>query len=378
LGNINIIELNGKRYDALSGTLLSRDNTDEVPVTVKHTAAVPAKMNGRAIDGIIRNHGVSHAKVHVKVQPSAVHNQRVEPEKVAVHQAKPAKHTVHHVAAHQPQHTKTLMRKAVRKPGSAAVKAKVQVPVRVTNDSKLLPAKHHEVAIERVVRAQQVPKSAAVSRFSFDKPAHFTKRVEPLAVQAHPASSERRTTHDDEQPHSAFDDVIAHATSHEQSAPHRARRWHFKSRAINIAAASAALLVIVVFFAAQNAPNLDLRLASSHAGFHATMPGFKPAGFAFSEPVKASAGLVSISFHSNSDSRNFKVIEQASNWDSQTLQDNFVASTHQPYDVIQTGGHTVYIYGNSNATWVNAGVWYRITGNASLTSDQLTSIASSM
>ena len=59
------------------------------------------------------------------------------------------------------------------------------------------------------------------------------------------------------------------------------------------------------------------------------------------------------------------------------LLDNFVASSGQNYQTIEDAGRTIYMY-SGNATWVNGNVWYRITGNSSLSSGQLTNIATSM
>ena len=66
------------------------------------------------------------------------------------------------------------------------------------------------------------------------------------------------------------------------------------------------------------------------------------------------------------------------NWDSQTLLQNFVSTSGQPYDAYKAAGRTVYVYGNGNATWVNGGVWYEVSDNGALSKDQIIQLANSM
>jgi hypothetical protein len=70
--------------------------------------------------------------------------------------------------------------------------------------------------------------------------------------------------------------------------------------------------------------------------------------------------------------------QTASNWDSQALKENFVATVGKDYQVVQSAGRTIYTYGDNNATWVNGGIWYKIDSAGSLTSVELVDLATSM
>lgn len=91
--------------------------------------------------------------------------------------------------------------------------------------------------------------------------------------------------------------------------------------------------------------------------------------------VQNQNGVVSVAFSSGDSG--FKVKQQASNWDSQTLYDNVVASSGTSHKTFQSQGRTIYIYGN-NAAWVNAGVLYNITTTGNLTPNEMVSIATSI
>lgn len=145
-----------------------------------------------------------------------------------------------------------------------------------------------------------------------------------------------------------------------------------------LAAASLAVLVLIGFFVYQNVPSLSMRLAASRAGVDAQLPGYAPAGFSQDKLVSYSPGKVTINFHSNTDSREFKLVQQVSNWNSQALADNFLAAKSKQYQTYQASGKTIYIFDGSNATWVNGGVWYQIEGHSSLSSDQILKIANSI
>lgn len=121
-----------------------------------------------------------------------------------------------------------------------------------------------------------------------------------------------------------------------------------------------------------------MKLAASRSGVNGSLPSYQPAGFSLNGAVAYRPGQITINYKSNSDDRGFKVNQSASQWDSKTLLDDFVAINRNDYQTIQDKGKTVYIYDNNNATWVDSGIWYRIEGDSSLSSEQLLRIASSL
>jgi hypothetical protein len=95
-------------------------------------------------------------------------------------------------------------------------------------------------------------------------------------------------------------------------------------------------------------------------------------------PVQYSAGQITISYKSNSDDRNFQLVQRNSDWNSQSLLNNFVTREDEKYLTYQDKGKTIYVYDGNNATWVSGGIWYQVEGKSSLSSDQLLKIASSL
>lgn len=363
MGNQNTIVLNGKLYDAVTGKLVH----DQATIAPKTASPTVKKNKGLVMDGVVRHpkkHGAKHIKHAAKKpaeKPSHPHRE----------------HKPTHAKRHQPQKAATLMRHAVSRPAH-----------RQHRDEKPTSV-HDERTKQRLERAKAVPKSHHIARF----PKHAAQRPvpkthAPLKVEDAP-KTEPAVTHNAHQPTHApahqmseseklVTNALKHARTHETKAIHKKRRRMFSNHTANIAMGGLVVLLLVGFFVYQNLPNLSMQVASQRAGFAAQQPGYRPAGFSQEKLVTYSPGKVTISFHSNSDDREFAVTQQVSNWNSQALAENFLAKNDKQYETYQAGGKTVYIYGNGSATWVNGGVWYQIDGPSSLNSDQLLRIASSL
>lgn len=295
------------------------------------------------------------------------------------------------------QHTNTLMRSSVTKPHShrpSSFAGRLQSSPEIISKDKDMYNIHSHLKASRRRQAKKVPKSSFVKRFNWDQrgvpivvkktaalevkssPDQTTGHHYEPAIAEHPASQE---------PNDLFADVLGRATSHQQAAPKPAKRRHkvakklgLSRKAANIGAITLIVIVLGGFIAYQNLPNIAMHMAVAKAGVHAMLPGYQPSGFALNRHIQARPGQVVISFKSNSDDRNFKITQSASDWNSQTLLDNYVAASGQPYQRInQNNGKTVFIYGSANASWVDGGVWYKVEGNSSLTNDQLLKIANS-
>lgn len=348
----NIIELNGKRYDVRTGKILpARETVSQGGATfVKPVAA----HSGTALDGFASKHRKPHTG------PAAPN---------------PAHHKV--------ERSKTLMRTAVKKP----------TPQKASSKPKAI--NHHssprlDVDPVRISRASKIHKSHLVSRFG--GPTGIKPVTAPLPVQDPPTMHEPpvfnahdRTPLENKLGRGTFDKAIEKATSHHQphaKKPNRrhrvARKLHVSPRVINAGAASLAVLLLVGFVAYQNIPNLSMRIATARAGVEGSLPGYQPAGFGMSGPIHYKPGQITISFKSHSDGRQFQVSQRASQWNSETLLESFVATNRRAYQTYQDSGKTIYIYDGDNATWVDGGVWYQIEGNSSLNSDQLLRLAASM
>lgn len=425
----NIIELNGKRYDAVTGALLG------VAKTKQHLPGTPSSQRGRVIDGFIRQSpGVGVAAI-TGVQPA---------KKTPAHATKPVthaktlsdvvkkqgQHAVSHaprqVQPHKPQRPQTLMRHVVKKP---QVKMKTAIKTQATSGIAARPASEIAIPLEkklsvtqvnpvRLARATHAPKSHHIRRFAKQhapaaaqkshtpvtipasarvaattsvkpavatpsqgtpgvrstRPAAHTRpdtiRAQYAAVRQKPQAITPHTVKQQE-PVDIFEAAIAHARTHER----QLRPIKRNNRVLNWAAGFGAFLLIAGFVSYLNMNAIQLQVASMRAGFSADLPGYQPTGYALG-PIESQKGKISLKFTSGESA--YRVTQQASDWDSQTLYDNYVSSLRNP-ETIESKGRTIYLYNGNNATWVNGGVRYEIDGNnASLSSDELVALATSM
>lgn len=337
------IEINGKRYDARTGKLLSGGAS----------AAVPAPKTASA-------------------RPTA-----------------PARHPHQTV-----QRSQTLMRHIVKKPKpqvtmKPAAKAAPDVARPQQSAVRQHPLKSG-VDPARVARAQSVKRSELVRKFSdfsaspsgthqLHKP--VTARIEKLPVAPAPALShpavrpQQRSSAD-----SLIEKGLRNAQSHSEPAQPAisAKRKSRFGRLASAGAGGMAVLLLGAFILYQNVPNISMRYAAQRAGIAAQLPDYQPSGFALSSKIKYTPGQIEMNFTSNTDERAFTITQRESSWNSDTLMSNYVAQAGDQVQTYEDRGRTIYLYGDSNATWVNAGVWYDIQGNSQLNSDQLIRIATSM
>lgn len=346
----NVIEVNGKRYDALTGRMLD--------------GPAPAPRTGNVMDGIAKH----------PAKPQALHRS-------------PAPIQTAHKVHQNPEKSKTLMRSAVQKP--TAVKRSI-VMDGIQKPAPQKSVKHPLVqpGIHRTKRAAEIPKSRLISKFSADVPHPVTPKVDVLPVQAPPEDEPHaqdalfQTLHHAVSP---FQHALEHATSHNQPkakklrAHHKiARKMGVKPRVISTGAAALSVLLITGFVAYQNVPNLAMRVAAAKSGVHGGLPAYKPSGFSVKGPIQFTSGQITISYRSNSDDRAFSVVQRASGWNSDALLKNYVAVDNRAYQTYQDEDKTIFIYDGGDATWVDNGVWYQIEGKKALSSDQLLRMAQSL
>ena len=322
MGRARTVEINGKKYDAATGKLIK---------------PTPQKTRGGSIDGFSR--------------------------------AKPASQLHSRTAK-----SKTLDRKAVSKTknqitGKSSVAAK---PVH-RNDQ----AKTHAQTVDphRQKRATTVAKSSLISKFG-SKPS-VTHSVAQAATQ--PAAPRQPTQLQSSNYSSNESNQDKQKQPKKKKSPRRFTAFKFGAPKARSVFATAFLVVVFAgYITYLNIPNLSLKIAASRAGIDATLPNYKPSGFAMAGPINYSQGLVTLNFKSNSDDREFNIAERESSWDSESLLANYVEKEAPEYVTFQDKGLTIYVYDGSNATWVDGGIWYTIEGESQLNSDQLLKIAASM
>lgn len=372
----NVIELNGKRYDASTGRMLNND---------KHVRSAAAN-GGHVIDGVHKPaHTAKPHAIHKPTHTPAHHSVAHKPDKKA-HQPAP-----HH--SRSPQRPTTLARQAVNKPSLGAVATEAP-PQTLEPDSvaAIIP----KTDPTRLSRSKHIKQSSAISRFTFSGAADSAVEKKVVALPVREAPKHAEPTHPKQSRHKParahhqskseehFTKAMNQSRAHEARTTHKkpkgrvARRVGVSRRALNFGTAALAGLLLVGFIAYQNIPNLSMRVASSRAGFNAQLPGYQPAGFAMQGPIEYGSGYVTINFQSNSDGRNYHVTQKVSNWTSESLAASFLATNDHQYQTVQDKGKTIYIYGDGNATWVSGGVWYQVEGDSNLNNDQLLKIANSI
>lgn len=290
------------------------------------------------------------------------------------------------------ERSKTLMRHAVKKPSHIKQKATMSDIVRPAK--KLInPVNLWQERLDkdRLERAQKIKQSSLVSKFNGSlkhSPAGLqpiTRRVEPLAVQpmpehvAHEAHSLSLSASAEKLIAKGLQSAQSHTQPTDKKPSKFSRGTHSRRGRLSTAGAlSLAAIMLGLFITYQNVPNLSMRYAATKAGVSAVVPGYRPSGFALSNQIEYHPGQVTLKFASNSDERSFTITQRASNWNSETLRNNYVANATDQIQTFEDKGRTIFLYGTSNATWVNGGVWYEIDGNSQLNSDQIIRIATSM
>jgi hypothetical protein len=420
VGQNNIIELNGRKYDAITGAMLGESKIKATPVsraTLSH--------RGRAMDGVIRK---PHAAAPHIIKPTPV-----AAPKTAAPVAKPAHITsakkmdisrpsgvpAKKVTGQKQQRSQTLMRHVVKKP-QVQMKPKIKptAPSEVMAKPKSELAKQLEKKVSvtqvnpsRLARAGHVSRSHHIRRYAQDRrpqvaphanatpvartAAHYTSAVRPAAAfrgqaAAHPQQLQQgakasrsvaleraaKSLAAKQQAADMFEQALIHATSHEEqhhkSSGARARRHR---RLASAFAGVGAFLVIIGFVAYLNKPAIELHFASATAGFHAELPSYKPTGYALKGGIQSESGRVAMTYKSGDSS--YTITQTASDWNSATLLDQNTDQRGAPTRTVQSEGRIIYIYDNS-ASWVNSGVRYEVNGDAQLSTDDLVSLATSM
>ena len=356
----NIIELNGKKYDAKTGHIVSATQREQkTPSKVNHASS----HNGHSIDGVVGGRRKSMN------QPANKKSTK-----------QPRTHTPKHISHHKTQKSQSLMRSAVKKPAS---EPKHEVLSRSQNRARL-----H--------RAKNTPMSSHIGKFTPTETKISTKLSSVPLAQAPAISAEQaQPSTPSQQPHHQahklsasqkhFEAALSKSHAHKAKPTKKqkrgaklAKKLGISHKILNVSAAMLATVLLVGFFTYQNLASLSMQVASSRAGFEAQLPGYKPAGYGLAGPIEYEPGTVSVSFVSRTDDSNLKLTQEVSNWNSEALQENFLGQNSSEFQARQEKGKTIYIYDGNNATWVSGGVWYRIESNSLINTDQLVQMANSI
>lgn len=369
------ITINGRLYDAITGQPVGPSvQQQQAQAQPQKAAAVskPVKSPARTFSDIGPSRSVAQPPQPV---PKRAPISSITPEAKPAAPAKPHAQRSEHPGAHavhaRPQKSQTLYRKALKKPVVEHPEASMttkQLQDRSPMISKFgtgpltvhpdLTRKAKAQAEEVIAPAQMHPTVAKV-----------LQQHAPQPAPAHHASGKELK-----------EQLIKERLAEVSDTPHRQpkRAW-FKSkpRVASVLTATLALLVLGGYLTYMNLPVISMKVAASRAGVEATFPNYRPDGYALNGPITYSPGEVNINYKSNSNDNGFRITQKPSNWDSQGLLDNYVNRQTEHYLTFQERGVTVYTFGNK-AAWVNGGLLYTLEGNASLSSDQVIRLATSM
>lgn len=393
----NIIEINGKQYNTDTGELVVAKVKKAKKLTV-----------GQNLDGVntkplpsfgitpLSSPNAAPASIQLPILTKDLTSQSVMDIK-----RKPAKI----YTAHQPQASKTLMRRAVKKPTSSfkrQIKSQTAanyLPTTTTSNDPLTNQfiKDHS-EIERLHRANEISRNKLVKKFNpqtessslspFNSDQVMSRQFENPSIKT-PKTGSLNNSHTSSlsNPYKStkdeiFEKAIARATSHEQLPVKPAKQKLLKSRKkVTSFLTAFSVLLIGSFIIYSNLNNINLYVDGLKAGFKPTLPSYNPSGYGLNK-LTAASNIVSANYRSQFNNQKYSIVEQPSTWDSPTLQDSFVKNiAGNNYQTINTSDLTIYLYGqsgNNNATWVNGGLWYRLYSHSSLTNNQIIQIANSL
>lgn len=348
----NTIIINGQAYDAISGRPVAISSTN----LERNSGGVPQRQQ--------RNKVISDfapAKPMAAPRNDAV-AKKPAPTTERRAQAAPAVHR-------KPQKSQTLLRQATKKPmpvikAEPVAAATAAAPSRSPMITKFAP--HPVVTPAKpatVVQTKQTTSAKAVAAAPI-APA-------PLKPAARPAQDSK-----------LLKEQLIKERLDEVNQPLKKNKKGFsllpkKPRTLHVASMCMALVLLGGYLTYINMPNLSVQVASARSGVAASFPEYRPDGYHFSGPIAYSPGEVTLRFKSNTSNLGYKVLQRASNWDSQAVLDNFVTKESESYLTYSEQGLTIYTYKNK-AAWVNGGVLYTIDGDAPLSSEQVLRIAASL
>jgi len=394
----NTIELNGVRYDAVSGKVLgsgtgtSQRATQNIDGFFRGRAAIPASGGVTALTPSMRaaksakphrspNHARAHAPqasqtVGIRVRSDVQHSQ-----KLTVHRS-PS--NANHTKAHTTQNSRTLMRAAVKPPlPSFHRQARTKAALQHAVPSLIVPKKSiSSLDDNRLERAKSTPRSPLITRHGGVAKTYFQPLVQPLAVQTAPDAKPQEqvppTTPPPiptNKPTDIFEHALANATNFVDLQTHKV---HFKKQTrrhiASLAAGTLALVFIAGFAVYQNTPGLQFKVASIRAGVATSMPDFKSAGFAYGG-VKAGDGKLFIGFKSGQGS--CQLTQQPTNLSGTDMIADIGgtdASGTPTYQTVQVDHTDVYRFNGTDAAWIADGQWYTVTGNKALTDAQVAAL----
>jgi hypothetical protein len=287
----------------------------------------------------------------------------------------------------KPEHSETLMRSAVTRPVPVVDEPTNQVTRITTSASRpdltsaaTLTDRSPLISHYSPANQDMSPEAAAVPVAAFpsmEAPAAAAPTIEESPMDA---SGEAVAVAAEQPGLNIFNNALK--TPYEYSRPiaKSGSKWQAAKKLSGWSVLGIVVVGIIAggIFVNSNLSKFEFYLASSRAGFSATLPAVRPSGYNLNG-ISTSAGAIEASFKSNSDSRNYTISEKTSSMSSGELLNSYLESkAGMNYQTISTSSNTIYVYDGHDATWVNNGIWYVVQDNNALSNHQIIDIANSM
>ncbi len=335
--NKQIITLQGTSFDAVTGSVIR----DVTPAQKSEKMATPI-----------------HTAEPVVTTPSKAARQR----------------TVNHAKHHAQQSSRTLMRRAVKVPEPSLKKqAKAQAALEHTHPQHVA-VKHSALQLDtqRLRKANETQRHPRVGRFHVPSNTSFIFADVPVRKAPNNQPPVTPPPVQTNKPIDIFENAIENATHFVDV---KTQRKHFKKHArrhaFSMTAGTLAILVVAGLALYQNSPSMQLRFAGYKAGVATVTPDFSASGFAYNGSSVQGARVV---IGLTSDGTRYQLSQQETNWNGTEMiaQVGSVDSSGQPnYRTLTIGDITVYQLDETEATWIQSGIWYQLTGDKALSENQL-------
>jgi hypothetical protein len=143
---------------------------------------------------------------------------------------------------------------------------------------------------------------------------------------------------------------------------------------LKIGAALTAIAIMGGFVWLQNSPKLAFHAAATRAGIEASLPTYIPSSYQQNGPAQVDQGQLTLNFRSPSTQEQLSITQKRTDWDSNSLRENFVSRQSDKFVAVSGQGLTIFLY-NDKASWVNHGIWYNVSGTSKLSREQVIKVA---
>jgi hypothetical protein len=353
------------------------------PTLKPHSIRQPG--HSRVVDGFVK---ASHLN---KNTPTNANNQKL---------STASKTSSHKVAPHInriAEHSKTLMRDAVKKPDITKIK-----------HQKDVAQTHLKRVVERGAAVSAPARETISTHAKAIRNSEFLNKVNQLATPANPIKPNPeiiQTTANSEvhlknlnhlsqietgqiDPAVDLEAIFSEASlklsdSHQPITRKETRFYESIANKLRISVRLLFIISLVLFVLILGSvssylfsDNLNMYMANQMTNLHGILPTYSPTGYSI-QSIKyfksKPTGSIQITYASGN-GQYYGITEQATTWDSQALVSNTVIpEVGNNFKTYQIAGRSVYIY-QQTAVWVDAGIYYMMTNKAGISNNQITQI----